>query len=93
MKRWGGCETADVLRQVGLEFDALFPDRPTHHRRPEKRPFPAADVLRAVASDAIVVAVAGSQLGSGRPLTEEDRGAVITAAARIAAAVEESGYA
>ena len=93
VKCWGGCDTGDVLAAVGLKFDDLFPERPTHHRRPDRRPFPAIDVLRAIVSDVLVVAVAGSHLGNGGAVNEHDRAELIAAAARILAAAEESGYA
>ena len=61
--------------------------------RPERRPFPAADVLRAVAHEALIVAVAASRLGNGGELTEEDRERLLLASSRLTAAVQESGHA
>jgi len=93
VKCWAGCSTAGILGTLDLVFEDLFPERPTHHRRPDRRPFPAIDVLRAVAADALTVAVAGSFLGNGGSLDDADRNQVLAAAARITAAVEESGHA
>jgi hypothetical protein len=93
VKCWAGCGAADVLAAVGLQFDVLFPERPTHHQKSERRPFPAVDILRALVSEALIVAVAASYLGNGGTLTEEDRARLLLAESRITAAVQESGYA
>jgi hypothetical protein len=93
LKCWSGCTAADVLAAVGLQFDALYPPRSSHHHRGERRPFPAVDVLRAVSSEALIVAVAGSHLANGGTLSDEDRARLLIAAERIATAVRESGHA
>jgi hypothetical protein len=68
---FAGCPVADVLAAVGLDFAALYPARPVdHHVRPERRPFPAANVLRAVEHEAPIAAVAASFLGNGGMLTK-----------------------
>jgi hypothetical protein len=89
---WAGCSVEEVLGAVDLTFDSLYPTRPTHHARPERRPFPAADVLRASEHEALIVAVAASNLGNGLELTEEDRARLLLASSRLSAAVKESGY-
>lgn len=89
---WAGCAVEGVLRAVGLTFDALYPTRPTHHARSERRPWPAADVLRAVQSEALIVAVAGCNLGQGVTLTDEDHDRLLLASSRLSAAVQESCY-
>src|SRR5690242_9943469 len=50
-----GCSAAAVVQAVGLELDALFPPRAQTLARlaGERRPFPAADVLRALVHEAI----------------------------------------
>ena len=90
---FGGCEVEAVLAAVGLTFDALYPDRYVGERKPERRPFPAADVLRAVAFEALVTAVAAANMARGETLTEEDRERLMVASSRIQAAVRESGHA
>jgi hypothetical protein len=59
--------------------------------KPERRPFPAADVLRAIAFEALVVAVAGSSLLAGHPFTDADRARLVLAVGRIQAALTASG--
>lgn len=91
---FAGCSTSDVLAAIGLNFDALYPSRPADHRvRPERRPFPATDVLRAVEHETLIAATAASFQGSGGVLTDEDRARLILAAQRITAAVQESRHA
>jgi hypothetical protein len=92
VKCWAGCSVEEVLAAVGLTFPALYPARPTHRGRPEKRPWPAADVLRAVGSEATIVAVAASTVANGGELTEADRQRAHLAASRLIAAVVESGH-
>jgi len=53
---FGGCSVGDVLAAVGLTFGVLDPEKlDEHHVRSERRPFPASDVLRAVAHEALIV--------------------------------------
>lgn len=93
VKCFAGCATADVLAAIGLDFDALFPSRPTHRGKPERRPWPAADVLRAVEREALIAAVAAGTLAKGGALSVEDQKRLLLASERITAAVRESGYA
>lgn len=86
---FAGCSVAEVLASVDLDFDALFPPR-QHHGRPERRPFPAADVLRALASEALVVASSGVSMLAGR-FTGADRERLILAVQRIQAGLSAAG--
>src|SRR5439155_23533617 len=56
---FAGCDAYEVLSAAGITFDALYPAKATrgHALKPEPRPFPALDVLRCVAQEALVVAV------------------------------------
>ena len=90
---FAGCCTADVLAAVGLDFDALYSRAVDHRVRPERRPFPAADVLRAIEYEALIAATAASFLANGGTLTDDDRARLRLAAERITAAVQESRYA
>ena len=56
---FAGCDVSEVLAAAGLSMDALFPARTTHHGKPLRRAFPAADALRAVSCEALVVVSAG----------------------------------
>lgn len=88
---FAGCSVHEVIGAVGLSIDALFPHRLTHRRGPERRPFPAMDVLRAVSFEALVVAAAGVTLLAGHPFSEVDRRRLILSVSRIQRAVTASG--
>lgn len=87
-----GCEVEAVLVAIGMNISDLFPPRVVDHRvKPERRPFPAADVLRAVAFEALVVSAAATMLANGQPLGAADRDRLIVAASRIQAALTAAG--
>lgn len=88
---FSGCDVQSVLSAVGLELDALFPERELPHGKSERRPFPASDVLRAVAFEALVVMVAGATLLSGQPFTDADRARLALAVTRLQAALDAAG--
>ena len=86
---FAGCSVHDVLHAVGLELSDLFPPR-QHHGKPERRPFPAVDVLRAIAFEAVVVASCGVSMLSGK-FTDRDRERLILAVERIQAGLSAAG--
>lgn len=81
------CPAAAVLAAAGLDFDALFPERPVHYGKPQRRPFPATDVLRAVAFEAVVISAIALDMAQPLPLTSARRERLILAAERLEAAV------
>ena len=89
---FAGCEPEHVLSAVGLTFDALFPGSPLGEWKPERRPFPAADVLRAISLEALIVVLAASDIASGKLLSNSDLERLKVASARISEAMEESGH-
>lgn len=89
---FAGCEVHSVLSAVGLSLDDLFPSRELdHHAKREGRPFPAADILRAIAFEALVVAVAGSAMLAGEPFNAFDLDRLFLAVSRIQEALEAGG--
>ena len=90
---FAGCDVRDVLGNCGLTFDALYPDESPGPKKSERRPFFAADVLRAVAFEALIAAVAAASIGRGEVLSVEDRHRLMIASVRLQAAVRESGHA
>jgi type IV pilus biogenesis protein CpaD/CtpE len=91
---FAGCSIHEVVAAAGLEISDLFPPRsadPAHAGKMERRPFPAADILRAVAFEALVVGCAASTLGAGGVLTDADRTRLLLAAQRIQAALDAGG--
>lgn len=83
---FAGCAAHEVLGAIGLEITDLFLSH-QHHVKGERRPFPAADALRAVAFEALVVSAAASAILAGLPLTTFDRDRLSMAATRIQAAL------
>lgn len=88
---FGGETTDNILAAIGLEIGDLFPERTDHQARPERRPFPALDVLRAVAFEAIVVRCAASAIRSGAALTRIDDERLTIAVSRLQSAADLAG--
>ncbi len=86
LKCWSGCSAAEVVAAVGLDLAALFPEKTTIDGKPERRPFPAADVLRAVSFETLIVSLAAAQLAKGEPLLGDDLERLKLAASRLHAA-------
>ncbi len=90
---FAGCDPHQIVSAVGLTLADLFPSRPINHARPERIPFPAADVLRVVAFEALVCAVAASDIANGKTLSETDRARLMKTAARLQEAARLGGAA
>ncbi|MEF8714384.1 MAG: DNA primase [Accumulibacter sp.] len=88
---FAGCSVEEVLSSVGLTFEALFPEREITLGKPERMPFPAIDILRAISFEALVVAAAGAALLAGKPFSEVDRERLILAVERIQSAITAGG--
>ena len=88
---FAGCSVHEIVSAVGLELTNLFPPRDSQHFKSERRPFPAADILRAIAFEALVVAVAGSAMLAGEPFNAVDRDRLFMAVSRIHAALNAGG--
>lgn len=90
---FAGCTVQEVVAAVGLDMTALFPEREIQHGKPERRPIPAADILRCIAFEALVVSAAAGAILAGEPLSSVDRERLTLAAARLQAAVKAGGLA
>lgn len=88
---FAGCDVQSILPATDLSFDDLYPPREIDAAKRERRPFPATDILRAIAFEALVVVVAGSTILTGEPLNTIDRERLILAVSRIQAALEAGG--
>ena len=88
---FAGCSVHEVLFAANLEMDQLYPEREIEHGKAERRPWPAADILRAVAFEAMVVAMAGAALLAGQPMNAFDRDRLFIAVGRIQAALDAGG--
>lgn len=69
-----GCSTGDVLAAVGMEFCDLYPANSWSigHANPERRPFNATDVLKAISMEVAVIAAAGGSMQEQRLLSNDD---------------------
>jgi hypothetical protein len=86
---FAGCSTSDVLAAVGLTLQDLFPERQGgYSSQKERRPFFAADILRCISHEALIVSIAALNVAKGVELPEEDRKRLLIAASRLQAAVE-----
>lgn len=89
---FAGCSVEAVLSAINLELSDLFPNSlDSGYAKPERRPFPAADVLRALHYETLVVSAAAGALLVGKPFSDADRDRLAVAVDRIQAAVSLSG--
>lgn len=90
---FAGCCVHEVVGSVGLRIEDLFPPREDgkHFTKGERRPFPAADVLRAIAFESTLVLIAAADLLAGQPFNDTDRPRLALAVSRIQAALTAGG--
>ena len=69
---FSGCDTEQVLSAVGLTFADLMPEPNSNSIKGESRPFAAADALRCLGFESLVVMFAAKSLSNGKPLPESD---------------------
>lgn len=89
---FAGCGGADVIEAVGLTFAALFPPRPQSHgeRRSSSRTyFDANAAMHALAHE---LAVSALIIGEAAMVSPEHADRLLTASARIHAALAAIGY-
>ncbi len=89
---FAGCGVGEVLGAVGMTISDLFPERiQSTTGRPERRPFPAGDVLRAIAMEAELVAIVAVDMAQGVVIDERVKDRVLRAAGRINAGLDAAG--
>jgi hypothetical protein len=89
---FAGCDVQAVVAAVGMSLEDLFPPRELgHSAKRERRPFPAADILRAMAFEALVVMAAASAMVAGEPVAAADRERLMLAVGRIQSALNAGG--
>lgn len=90
---FGGDSVESILGALGLTFSDLYPPRPAdpaYIGKPERRAFPAADILRALSFESLIVALAGRAILDGKH-TEADQARLIQAVGRIQAGADDGG--
>ena len=86
---FAGCSTEEVLHAVGLEFDALFPERAIGDHIPrERHPFNSSDVLAALNFEINVASIILDRMVNDKDITAGDWLRFKTAADRIRSAKE-----
>jgi hypothetical protein len=81
---FAGCSVHDVVAAAGLELSDLFPPRTEmHHVKGERRPFPAADVLRALSTEIAIVLIYAADLRAGNIASHQDHERFLLACSRI----------
>lgn len=87
---FAGCSIENILSAVGLEFDALFPEKPItgHNAVPARLRFNPRHVLSALSDEILIVELAANDIANGKPVSDGDRSRLTLAAARIAQARE-----
>ena len=89
---FAGCSVHEIVAAAGLELSDLFPERPAgQHQAPARHRVTAADALRAVGMEALVVCAAASAMAAGEPLSSVDRERLLVAAERVQHALSEAG--
>jgi hypothetical protein len=92
---WAGCEFAEIVGAAGLQPADLFPPKPLpagdQRQRGYSRPFPAADILAAVAHEALYVALAARDLAGGVVLSGSAVARLFVAAGRLLQAARAGG--
>ena len=90
---FAGCSAADVVAAVGFTLSDLFDAPPDHHKRGgDWRPtMPAADLLRSLAKDAMLVGVIATNMNDFGEISDEDRASLVAAIARIDSALIMGG--
>ena len=79
------CETLDILAAVGMEFTDLFPEKLSDCIKPLRRPFPAADVLEALSTETLIVAMTADRMFHDKDMTVGDWDRLRVASQRILA--------
>lgn len=81
---FAGCGVESVLGALGLEFDALFPERALADYVPrERRPFLPADVFEIARREVAVVAIIAADMHKARTVSQSDYERVFVAAERL----------
>jgi DNA primase len=83
LKCFPGCSADEIVGAVGLELHDLFPEKPIEYAEPLRRPFPAGDVLEAVADETLYVALVAANVAHGMELSDADRERLMIAHERI----------
>lgn len=85
---FSGCDFLDVLGAVGLSVDVLYPETEIEYGKPERRPFPANDILRAILGESTIVYLCAKDVSNGQQLSPGDLDRLLVAVGRIQSAID-----
>lgn len=85
---FGGCETANVLGAIGLDFADIMPDQAMGNIKKDRKPFYAIDILGIIKFEAKLAYIYASDMAKGVPLTSADNDRLLLTASRINHAYE-----
>ncbi len=88
---FAGCDVYSVLQSVGLDWDAIMPEKHLGDFKPEKRIISAPDALRLIKHETRIIALYGFEMSKGRVIPLGDFNRLLKAIGRINKAVEMSG--
>jgi hypothetical protein len=87
---FAGCAVGNIVGAVGMDMTDLFPpNEPKYTPQPRVKLF-ATDLLRVIALEAQIVAIASYDMGRGKALAEVDLKRLQLASQRINEALEAS---
>lgn len=87
---FAACDVGEVLGSIGMTVNDLFPER-LPDGKPERRPFPAIDVLKAIAIEAQLVAIVACDVADGVLIEAATKDRIILAVNRINAGLNAAG--
>jgi hypothetical protein len=61
-----------VLGAIGLEWDALFPDKPIEHGKRQRRPFLPDQVFEIARHEIAVAAICAGDMHANRSISDAD---------------------
>ncbi|OGA36836.1 MAG: DNA primase [Betaproteobacteria bacterium RIFCSPLOWO2_12_FULL_62_13b] len=80
---FAGCSIEEILGAVGMTFDALFPERPIEHGKPERRPFLPADVFDIARREIGIIAILTADFHKNKLVSEADYERIFVAVERL----------
>ena len=87
LKCFAGCSAYEIVSAVGMEMSDLFPEQREYSKQNiSKNPFPAADVLRCIQMEVLIVAVTACNIVKDTLLSDKEKNRLLIAAARIGGA-------
>ena len=90
MHCFAACDVGEILGSIGLTINDLFPER-LPDGKPERRPFPASDVLKAIAIECQLVAFVGADICQGIVIGTKVKDRVFLAVSRINSGLDAGG--